>query len=77
MGREHSILLLETLGCDAARALAAALLRAPGVTRVYVDTATEAIFVEHHTDQATRDDLTRIIELFGVRVCSNTRCPSS
>lgn len=69
-GRHHALVGGISSPCSAA------LMRAPGVSRVYVDMATEAIFVEHHTEQSTRADLTRIIELFGVRVSSNTRCPS-
>jgi hypothetical protein len=77
MAREHTTLLLETLCCADARSLAAALLRAPGVTRVYVDTATEAVFIEHRTEQSTCADLRRIIELLGIRVRSSTRCARS
>lgn len=70
MAREHTILLLEGLGCDMARDLTAALAKVPGVMRVYVGTATEAVFVEHQPDEISRADLKRIIELFGLCVRS-------
>jgi hypothetical protein len=73
MRREHTTLLLQHCPCHIAGDLAAALLRAPGVTRVYVDTDTEAVFVEHHDDESSSADLKRIIELLGIRVCSTTR----
>lgn len=72
MSREHTILLLECPGGDAARDLAAALVRTPGVTRVYLDTDTEAVFVEHDSAEITGVELTRITQRFGVCVCRNT-----
>lgn len=66
--REHTILLFEALGCDAGQDLAAALATAPGVIRVYVDMACETIFVEHRSEQSTRADIGRIVELNGLRV---------
>lgn len=70
MAREHTILLLECLGCERAADLTAALMTSPGVTRVFVDTATEAVFVEHHTDRVSRAQLARVIERLGLRVRS-------
>lgn len=70
MSREHTILLLECPGCNVARDLAAALARTPGVTRVYADAATEAVFVEHDSAEITRAELTRIGQRFGPCVCS-------
>ena len=56
-----------------AHSLARALRNVPGVTRVYVNPATEAAYVEFDADVCTDDDLVHAVESLGVRVGSSAR----
>lgn len=66
----NTVVLFECLEVKQAGDLTVALMTSPGVTRVYVDTATEAVYIEHHTDRVTRAQLAQVIERLGLRVRS-------
>ena len=70
MTRKTTTVMLENAACGggSARTVEKALLRVPGVSRAYVNPATEAAYVEYDADRCTEDALTGAVESVGVRV---------
>lgn len=61
MPREHTVLLLDTLGCAAAHDVAAALARAPGVVRIHLELSCEAIYVEYDSELLGAGEIERLV----------------
>ena len=68
MTRRSATVLLEDSACGgSAHAIEEALRKVPGVSRAYVNPATEVAFVEYDGDRCTDADLVTAVESLGVR----------
>jgi copper chaperone CopZ len=74
MTRKTTTVMLENAACGggSARTVEKALLELPGVSRAYVNPATEAAYVEYDSDRCNEDALAGAVESVGVRVLRPT-----
>jgi copper chaperone CopZ len=74
MTRKTTTVMLENAACGggSTHTVERALLRVPGVSRAYVNPATEAAYVEYDADRCDEDALTGAVESVGVRVLRPT-----
>ena len=74
MTRKTTTVMLESAGfaAGAARTIETALLSVPGVSRAYVNPATEAAYVEYDADRCTERDLDGAVESVGIHTVHAT-----
>ena len=72
-------MLLSDLECagSSARTVEAALREVPGVSRAYVNPATEAAYVEYDAEQCTETDLVTAVESVGVHAVRPIHPPAA
>jgi Cu+-exporting ATPase len=73
--RQRVTLPIDGLGCGGGGALTVerVIARLPGVSRVYVNAATEMAYVELDPGRCTPDDISRAVERVGFRVGTLSR----
>ena len=74
MTRKTTTVMLENAECAAgsAHTIEKALLSVPGVSRAYVNPATEAAYVEYDADRCTEGDLNSAVESVGIHTVHAT-----
>ena len=79
MTRKSATVLLADMKCagGTAHTVEAALLHVHGVSRAYVNPATEAAYVEYDAEQCTEADLITAVESVGVRTIPPAHSPAA